>query len=862
MGRVRFLVATLLLITTVLSCTDNANKPLSVTQNINSNWLFKQADKQEWMPATVPGCVHTDLIRNKIIEDPFYRLNEHDVQWVDKKDWIYTTYINITAEQLQKDRIAITFEGLDTYTDVFLNERKIVSSDNMFRAWTKEVKKYLKKGTNKLKIHFYSPINKGLAIYDSYPYEVHSSANDLAEIGDVEGAKRVSPLIRKAQYHFGWDWGPRLVTSGIWKPITLRAWDDAKINDLHIIQQKVDNEEALLTAEFDIDAEHNSEALIEILVDEDVLFSNKIKTQKGTQQYTVDFILPHPKLWWSNGLGEAHLYKITGKIITAKGSDEISHNIGIRTLELLRERDKYGTSFTFVLNKHKVFIKGANYIPADIFLDRVTPEKYEHIISTAKQCNHNMLRVWGGGIYEKDIFYDLCDKYGILVWQDFMFACNMYPGDKDFLSNVQQEAEYNIKRLRNHPCLAIWCGNNEVLAAWKRWGWEQEVREKNPKAAELQWQAYKDIFLDILPTAVSKYDGQRYYWASSPQSGDTIPVDFNNGDDHYWGVWWGKEPFKNYHTKLSRFMSEYGFQSFPEYKTVKKYTNEHDWDIYSEVMQSHQRSSIGNATIELYMLREYKKPKDFESYLYLSQVLQADGIRQAMEGHRIAMPYNMGSLYWQINDCWPVASWSSSDYYGNWKAQQYFSKKAFKEVLIAPRLEGDTLFTYIVSDRLSSFRSKIALSLIDFEGNILWKKDIDTLIESNTSTNIFGIVKDTLLKNYDSRKTVFVSSISDDNEIISENRFYFHPVKELDITKPHITSTIIKHDSTYQISLTTDILAKNVYLSYNDISGFFSDNYFDILAGDTLTVTFLPDKAINTLPKQLKITTIYDSYDK
>ncbi|MDX1285215.1 MAG: glycoside hydrolase family 2 protein, partial [Draconibacterium sp.] len=671
------------IILTIASCSE-IDPNLMIQQEIKNNWSFRQVGETEWMEATVPGTVHTDLLNNGKIEDPYYRLNEHDLQWIDKVDWEYKTTFEIDENTFQRDKIILDFKGLDTYADVSVNGKTVLEADNMFREWEVDVKEILKPGENELHIIFRSPINEGIKKYDAQGYVIPVSGNDLAEIGQVEGGKMVSIYTRKAGYHFGWDWGPRLVTSGIWRPIYIKAWDEAQIKNLHIIQNEVDENNARFTAQFEIDAVDKSKATLKVKTDSLVLASAKVELEKGISVYSIDFEIENPKLWWTIGLGDPHLYNITGEVEIKGRKVNSETRIGIRTLEFVREKDEDGTSFYFKLNGHPVFMKGANYIPNDVFLPRVSDENYKTVIETAKNSNNNMLRIWGGGIYENEIFYDLCDEAGILVWQDFMFACAMFPGDDAFLENVRQEAIDNVKRLRNHPCIGLWCGNNEILAAWKGWGWEKTEREKNEENADKIWQAYVDIFHKTLPEVVEEYDPQRSYWGSSPSSGLGIQADLINGDEHYWGVWWGKEPFETYATHLPRFMSEYGFQSFPEISTVRKYAIPEDYDIFSDVMKSHQRSSIGNGTIEYYMLKEYNRPKDFESFLYVNHVLQAEGIKFGLEGHRRAMPFCMGSLYWQINDCWPVASWSSTDYYQKWKALQYYVKKGFSQVLVSP----------------------------------------------------------------------------------------------------------------------------------------------------------------------------------
>lgn len=465
----------------LMSCSPSSDQSSCITRELNRNWQFSEAGKEDWRAASVPGCVHTDLLAHNIIEDPYYRLNEHDMQWIDKKDWVYQTTFSIDESILNKDKVVLNFKGLDTYADVYLNETLILKADNMFRGWEVNCKEQLLMGENKLRIYFHSPIKIGLDIYDNYPYIVQSSANDLAKIGKVPGEKWVSPHVRKAPYQFGWDWGPRLVTSGIWEPVLLQAWNKAHLMDIHTRQQILTDDEAQLTSTFEIEANEAGPARLSIMIDGKKMTSQQVNLQTGRHTYDVDFTIEQPKRWWSNGLGEAYLYNLTGELNTSAGTETFAHSLGLRTIELVREEDTTGRSFYFKLNGHPVFMKGANYIPNDVFLDRVTPEKYEHIIKSAADCNFNMLRVWGGGIYEKEIFYNLCDKYGILIWQDFMFACNMYPGHPEFLESVKHEAEYNVRRLRNHPSIALWCGNNEILGAWFGWGWKEDNEKTQPR---------------------------------------------------------------------------------------------------------------------------------------------------------------------------------------------------------------------------------------------------------------------------------------------------------------------------------------------------------------------------------------------
>lgn len=845
------------------ACTKKETDPnLMIRQEINQDWTFSQVGHDEWLPATVPGSVHTDLLANKKIEDPYYRLNEHNLQWIDKVDWEYKTTFKVDGKILKRDCIVLDFKGLDTYADVEVNGIKVLSADNMFRDWTADVKNVLKAGDNELHVIFRSPINEGLKKYDAQRYVIPVSDNDLAKIGEVKGGKKVSVYTRKAGYHFGWDWGPRLVTSGIWRPVCLNAWDDARIENLQIIQNEVNTEKATFTAVFEVNSCKKRKAIVSIKNDSIQLATAKVTLAPGIEKYSVDFEIDNPRLWWTNGLGEPFLYNISGELKTG-GRKMVSNTwVGIRTLELVRKKDEKGTSFYFKLNGRPVFMKGANYIPNDVFLSRVTENNYRKVIETAQKSNMNMLRVWGGGIYENDMFYDLCDEAGILIWQDFMFACAMFPGDQAFLDNVRHEAADNVKRLRNHPCIALWCGNNEILEAWKGWGWEKKERAKSEENADEIWHAYENIFQKILPETVKEYDPQRSYWSSSPSSGTGIRADLVNGDEHYWGVWWGKEPFETYASHLGRFMSEYGFQSFPEIATVRKYATPEDYDIFSKVMKSHQRSSIGNGTIEHYMQTEYRKPKDFESFLYVNQVLQAEGIKYGIESHRRAMPFCMGSLYWQINDCWPVASWSSTDYYQNWKALQYYVKKSFSQALVSPYEEGIKFRVGIVNDRADSIKAELRMEMMDFEGNVIWEEAHLVDVPGNSSDDYYDVNKNEMRFKYRRQlaNVVFVAQLVENGKVISKSNYYFMPYKQLNIPESKIEYAIEKTDDGFDIALKADKLARNVYLQIGDEKGFFSDNFFDLLPNGKETIHLKTNITEEKLNEILTIRTLNDAF--
>jgi len=824
---------------------------------LKSEWSLKQKDKEGWYKATVPGCVHTDLLNNKVITDPFYRLNEKDVQWIDKKNWIYKTSFNVGKDIISRKNIYLNFKGLDTYAKVVLNGFEILNANNMFREWTVNCKNILKEENNVLTIEFESAINKTVPLYDSLSFH-YPAPNDQSITGEL-GDKKVSIFTRKAGYQYGWDWGPRLVTAGIWRPIYIIAFDNVHQTDFTVNTKSINDESAELLANIELQSTEDIETDVDILVNNQFLTTSKITFKKGISNRNIPITIISPKLWWCNGIGEPYLYTI--KCLIKKNSillDEQEIHVGIRTIEVVHAKDSIGKSFYFKLNGIPIFMKGANYIPLDNFPSRITKERYEKCIQSAVDANMNMLRVWGGGIYEDDAFYNLCDEKGILIWQDFMFACSLYPGDNAFLENVRQEITDNVKRLRNHPSIALWCGNNEINTAWNDWGWKPEFEKKSPILAKKVWSDYETIFNKIIPQILHSYDSLRFYWPSSPMAArDKKAGDLNSGDMHYWDVWHFGKPFKEYQKNVGRFMSEYGFQSFPELKTVDQYTIPTDRDIEGKVMTAHQRHPRGNQLIKTYMGYYYKTPKDFENFLYVGQVLQAEGIKIAIEAHRKAKPRCMGTLYWQLNDCWPVASWSSTDYYGRWKALHYFVKKAYAPILISQNIHEKTNEISFISDILANKTEAFTCKIIDFKGNLLWEKGIEVEIKANASTTISIDFTKANLNEKDKANAVFVIATHDVSSILPSYA-YFNDVKDLQLLKPTITKKLEKRDKIYAITISSDVLAKNVYLQ-SEKEGFFSDNFFDLLPGEIKTIEFKTQSKSFDI-NSLKISSLVDTY--
>ncbi|KRG15805.1 beta-galactosidase [Virgibacillus soli] len=817
---------------------------MKYSMNLADNWRFRQTGEGEWLQAKVPGCVHTDLWANNKIADPFYGTNELDIQWIDKADWEYETIFDLTEELFQQKNLEMIFAGLDTYADVYLNGQHILSADNMFCSWKVDIKPYAKKQGNQLLVSFRSPIKEDLPKLEGLGYDLPAS-NDHSEDGGL-GEKRISIFARKAPYHYGWDWGPRFVTSGIWKTVQIIGWTELQITDLFIRQDQLTSQMATLTAEIGVEAEQEWQGKLR-LETEGLILEKAVQVQQGNQTIELEFTLENPKLWWCRGLGEPNLYQFKVNFLQAEESlAEKIIRTGLRTIRLVRKEDEVGKSFYFELNGVPVFAKGANHIPNDSFLTNMTYERYRHEIASAAESNMNMLRVWGGGIYEDDRFYELCDEYGIMVWQDFMFACSMYPGDQAFLANVKREAKENVKRLRSHPSLALWCGNNEMDSAWAHyienigWGWKQaysqEIRDKI-------WADYEEIFHKILPNIVEEYSPEIDYWPSSPMSeltGDErqhSTYTSTSGDMHYWDVWHGSKPLEDYKKVVGRFMSEYGFQSFPELKTVRTYAEETELELASPVMLHHQKNGRGNQLIKEYMEQYYQEPKDFPAFLYMSHILQADAIKTAIEAHRAHKPYCMGTLYWQMNDCWPVASWSSMDYYGRWKALQYAAKNSYRDIVIIVEQINDQLNLKIVSDKLQDIKSSIQLTLYDFSGTELWNYNKDVLVKSNTVTEVDIFEVNKILQESNPNNVVLQATLETVNHQLDQKYHYFTKTKDLVLEIPQISIEYPKEDD-HTILVSTNTFAKNIWLDA-EREGIFSDNYFDLIPGIPKKVTFL-----------------------
>ncbi len=860
---------------------------------LHDNWRFRQGSSELWHPAEVPGNVHLDLMRNRIIDDPFYRLNERSVQWIDKEDWMYETYITPTAEELASDEQWIVFEGLDTYADVYLNSHQLVRTDNMHRTYRLNVKGILKEGKNHFEVYFNSPIARNIPKWDALPYQ-HNTGPDHSRIGGIFN-KTVSIFARTAGFEYGWDWGPRMVTYGIWRPVYLQTWNNMRIASVWHRQNEVTKKRANLCTNVEIDAvEAMSDVTITVSANGKTVASTTANLEKGTKQIAIPFVMNKPRLWWTNGLGEPYLYDFKVEVSKdGKLIDSHSSRIGIRSIKLHNDKDEFGHNLYFELNGHPLYAKGSNMVPNDNFLSRMTRERYRQVVADAKAVNMNMIRVWGGGIYEDDAFYEACDEMGILVWQDFMFACGTWPADSAFLATVREEAIDNVKRFRNHACIAVYAGNNESQDVWYGWGGKKKQLDAMGYGDEV-WKMQHDLFYKVLPEVVAEYHPTVTYRPSCPWAFEDTPSDGVNGDDHYWGVWHGGDPFEAYFDHHVRFESEYGFQSFPEYESILKYAPfPEDHDIYSEAMMTHQKAgTYANHRIEEYMRRDYPVPSAFKDFVYVGQILQGDGVKIGMEAFRRDRPYCMGGLVWQLNDCWPVASWSSRDYYGRWKALHYFTKYAYDDILVSPRvmdpdavkpdynrqvaaLPGadnsttrkieekssgrQVLEIKLVSDRLEKAKGEFSLRTMTLDGRTVYEETERLTMPANTAILVMERDVKNILGGEKAENVIFHITFTTGGKTYS-NIAYAAKQKDMNYRPADIKTEIAAAEGGYNVTLTTDIFARGVFMSISGIDNFFSDNYFDILPKQSRTVHVRTDKDLQTFRNELSVVSLGDMY--
>lgn len=771
------------------------------------NWWFSEVGKQNWLPAKVPGTVHTDLFALGKIANPYADTSESSLQWIEERDWVYRTTFTCSPEILKQDHVELTFAGLDTYAEVVLNKKTLLSASNAYRTYTIDVKSLLE-NHNTLTITFKSAVKEGIRLAKKLPYELPGK----------EGV-----FTRKPPYEFGWDWAPRYVTCGITGAIKLVGWSNFKVRHLNVRTLMIRHDTAFM--ELTAKVASDSTRLLHLFVSKDFPFKDSYKEMytllKGENSVTFNFQIPQAKLWWCNGLGAPYLYNYFYQFQYKNRSASAGNfRFGVRTIELMQQPDSAGTSFFFKLNNQPIFIKGANYIPLNSFLPNVRWKQLDSLMQTVKNTHMNMIRVWGGGGYGSDWLYEICDRYGILIWQDFPFACAMYPGDKGFLENITTEATEHIERLKGHPSLALWCGNNESDEGWHNWGWQKEFHYSKKDSTAI-YNDYKKIFHNLLPDLVRKISPEIAYIPSSPQYGWGRNKSYTNGDSHYWGVWWGFEPFENYSKKVPRFASEYGFQGLPNISSFDN-SGAQPLSLQHPVVKAHQKHPRGFETIHTYLIRDYLPTDNFAKYIYLSQLVQRDGMRIAITAHRTNRNYCMGTLFWQLNDCWPGTSWSAIDYYGRKKAFAYDLNQLYAPLFTAITADKNATNIILVNDSTASIEAKLQVYWLNFKG--------DTLAKQQHTATVNKFEKSTLSINHpndfviDSTSNYLLVMVSANGKMLSTTRHFYQKPKFLNLPPAQISIKPIG-SGVYEILSNRFVKDVCLYLENQDI---YSNNFFDL----------------------------------
>lgn len=789
--------------------------------NLGGAWRMREADSQTWHSAHVPGSVYADLMADGTMPDPFWRENELDAFERMKKDYVYQRAFTVTEAQLAHAHVELVCEGLDTLAHVSLNGREIAFADNMHITWVWDVKEQLHAGENTLEIRFDSPILYCAKKAEEAPGWESSDA--------TPGFRH----LRKAHCMFGWDWGPRLPDAGIWRPIFLRTWDTARLENALMLQAHHDGV-VDVTIRPEIAGESAWSAEI-------TAPDGEVLTLPETMAAEQVIAIQNPQLWWPNGLGKQPLYRVTVRLATG---DTRVWRIGLRTMTVSREKDEWGEEFCHVVNGMKVFAMGADYIPEDNILARVTPERTRRLLEDCKAANFNAIRVWGGGYYPDDAFYDICDELGLLVWQDLMYACAFYDLTPDFERSIRVETHQNVARLRHHASLALICGNNEMemfmagansaLINHRTW----EFVPTYPHHIT----DYVKMFEYILPAIVKETAPQTYWWPASPSSGGNFdaPNDENRGDNHYWDVWHGEKPFTEYRKFFFRYASEFGFQSFPCLKSVEQFTLPDDRNIFSRVMERHQRNQAANGKILSYLSQTFRYPNSFDDLLYASQLMQAEAIRYGVEHWRRNRGRCMGAIIWQLNDIWPVASWASIDYYGRWKALHYAAKRFFAPVMISAEEEGELsqnpkINEYHPAPLEKSFRLNVCNeTLRDVTGEVVWalRTPDGAIVRQNQQTLTIPAMSAKWLDKVDcadaSLTGHYVSfAFVVDDVAVSEGTCIFCSPKHFEFVNPRLTVET-RGDT---LVVTSHAYAKQVWLESEDADLLLDDNAFDMNPG-------------------------------
>lgn len=787
--------------------------------NLNGKWLLREKGSESYYEATVPGCNYSDLIDNGVIADPFIGVNEKSAEWVSERDWEYSKKFVLNEEDLKCDRAYLKFDYLDTIAEIVLNGKVIKNTDNCHIGYRIDVKNELVADENELKITFRSPVNYVLEKQKIEQCPINS--NGLTGIAHI----------RKPQCHFGWDWGPNLPVSGITGNVELEFRTGAEIGDIKITQEHINKDsgtEVRVLVEVNSDYTEGREYALEAaLISPDG--SETVTKAAAEGKNNFEFTVTDPKLWEINGATdrkEQPLYTVEARLTDGEAvTDRKIQKIGLRTLKLDRSADSYGENFRFFVNGNPVFAKGANWIPADSLPSRVTNEVIDEYIKIALDSSFNMIRIWGGGYYGSDYFYEQCDRFGILVWQDFMFACQAYPFfDDNFTANVLDEVEYNVKRLRNHPSLCVWCGNNEIEAMSTAWALKVKYREWTEK-----------FFYHILPEALKKYDDVTPFIPGSPTGRGYMDGHGSDdcGDTHLWAVWHGLQTLDYYRTRNTRFCSEFGFESLPDMKTVKKFAPDGEYSLDNDIFKAHQKCASGNDKMRYYIADNFRLPERFEDYVYLSQICQSVCVGDATEHWRRNAGRCNGSLYWQFNDCWPVCSWAGTDYYRRYKAVQYDARKFFKPFTVSLEDGKESLKVFILNDKITPSSGKLTLRLVRFDGKELLSEALDVSADKNESKCVREYKLD-MFGRKNLKNAVFVAELTDGEEK-TVRTVLFNKERKLKLGAPNIDIDVKIDSDTAYYTIKSDGYVRKLAL-YSEENAPFSDNYFDLLPNEAVTV--------------------------
>lgn len=846
---------------------------------IDKGWTFRLApghaeatkhpDAAAWHAATVPGTVHTDLLAHKLIADPYVGAPEAGLQWIGLADWEYRTTFDAPAAVLRNARSDLVFEGLDTFAEVWLNGVRLLDADNAFRTWRLPVQGKLRAQGNELRIVFHSPIAKLLPQVEAMPVKL--AGNYPSPYGDEPKEAMTGNFARKPGYHYGWDWGPRYVTAGISKPIVLQSWDALRIDNLQLRQDRVDAARADIAAVASVDAVRAGSADLRLWQTapdgkRTLAAQRRVGLQAGANRIELPVHVDRPQRWFPNGYGAQPLYRYELELRDGKTAPvTVAARTGLRSIELRRDADARGKSFYFVVNGIPVFAKGANTIPFDMFQPRIKKAQLRRVLQSARDANMNMLRSWGGGYYESDDFFDLADELGLLVWQDFMFGGGMQPAyDDAFRANVVMEARDQVRRLRNHPSLALWCGNNEEEIAWKYWGHGKTMKEADPALADRVWRGYVQLFGSDLRKVVAEEGGGIAYWASSP--GDDLAEVANtpaSGDMHYWEVWGNPAyPVTKYLEITPRFMSEYGLQAWPEQRTIDAFAARGEQGMATPVIEAHQKfmAGKGNERLMKYVAEEFGEPADFAGFIYLSQVMQAEGIELAALHHRASRPFTMGSLYWQLNDVWPGASWASVDWFGRWKALQFHARRFYAPVTVsALRDAKGTTRVSLLNDRTHAVRAELRLRVMTLDGKLLREERKPVELAPLSAHKMADYADADLLGQADAASTVAVFDLQAEGEPASRHVVYFTPAKRMAWKAGSLRAQLRRDAGGPVLEITAARLARGVWVDFGELDAEVSDNAFTLLPGERITLRVKSAAGDGALRAALHIRSLADA---